>query len=113
MRLAGAVRPGPGVCIVVRMARANVYLPDELHARARAAELNVSELTQRAIELELDRQERLAAMDAFLDDLVQEAGPATEAERIDAETWARAVLDTAGRSARGEKAGRRTPSTKH
>jgi post-segregation antitoxin (ccd killing protein) len=35
------------------MARVNVYLPDELAARAKKADLNVSSLTQRAIEQEL------------------------------------------------------------
>ena len=35
------------------MARVNVYLPDELAARAKEADLNVSSLTQRAIEQEL------------------------------------------------------------
>ncbi len=85
------------------MARANVYLPDDLHDRARAAGLNVSEVTQLALERELDRVDRLSAMDAFLDDLISESGPASEAQRVEAQDWARAVLDTAQRSARGEK----------
>lgn len=33
----------------MRMARVNVYLPDELADEARAADLNVSSLTQQAI----------------------------------------------------------------
>lgn len=37
------------------MARLNVYVPDELAARAREAGLNVSKLTQEAIEEELQR----------------------------------------------------------
>lgn len=37
----------------MRMARVNVYLPDDLAARAKDADLNVSALTQRAIEQEL------------------------------------------------------------
>lgn len=37
------------------MARLNVYVPDELAARAREAGLNVSKLTQEAIETELQR----------------------------------------------------------
>jgi hypothetical protein len=100
------------VCTVVRMARANVYLPDELHARARAAGLNVSELTQQAIELELQRAERLAAMDTFLDEQAGELGPATEAERREAEAWAQAVIDTAARSARGDKKPTRSKKAK-
>lgn len=39
----------------MRMARVNVYLPDELAAQARAADLNVSALAQEALRAELDR----------------------------------------------------------
>ncbi|HWE91203.1 MAG TPA: type II toxin-antitoxin system CcdA family antitoxin [Pseudonocardiaceae bacterium] len=38
------------------MARLNVYLPDELAERVRAAHLNVSALTQAAVEAALARQ---------------------------------------------------------
>lgn len=41
------------------MARLNIYLPDELAERARAAKLNISALTQSAIEAELVRQSGL------------------------------------------------------
>lgn len=47
-----------GVC----MARLNVYVPDELADQARAAQLNVSAVTQQAITTELDRH----ATDAWL-----------------------------------------------
>jgi hypothetical protein len=87
------------------MARANVYLPDELHERARAAGLNVSELTQHAIEDELGRLDRLAAMDTFLELLADETGPATPAETDEAQDWARWVSDVAQRTARGDKTG--------
>ena len=49
----------------MRMARVNVYLPDDLATRARAAELNVSRLTQAAIQRELDR----CALDEWLDEV--------------------------------------------
>ena len=49
----------------MRMARVNVYLPDELAAQAREAELNVSGLTQAAIQRELDRQ----SLDSWLDEV--------------------------------------------
>ena len=39
------------------MARLNVYVPDDLAARGRAAGLNVSALTQRAIEAALAAQQ--------------------------------------------------------
>jgi len=44
------------------MARLNVYVPDELAERARAADLNLSALTQTAITNELQRR----ATDAWL-----------------------------------------------
>ncbi len=49
----------------MRMARVNVYLPDDLAAKARAADLNVSRLTQAAIQRELDR----CALDEWLDEV--------------------------------------------
>ncbi len=49
----------------MRMARVNVYLPDDLADKARAADLNVSGLTQAAIQRELDRQ----SLDAWLDEV--------------------------------------------
>jgi post-segregation antitoxin (ccd killing protein) len=53
------------VCILVCMARLNVYVPDELAERARARGLNVSALTQAAIAAELDR----TSMSAWLESL--------------------------------------------
>ncbi|MDY6871335.1 MAG: type II toxin-antitoxin system CcdA family antitoxin [Actinomycetota bacterium] len=47
------------------MARLNVYVPDELAARARARGLNISALTQAAILAELED----AATDAWLESL--------------------------------------------
>ena len=49
----------------MRMARVNVYLPDDLAEKARAADLNVSGLTQAAIQRELDRQ----SLNAWLDEV--------------------------------------------
>lgn len=49
----------------MRMARVNVYLPDELAKQARAADLNVSGLTQDAIRRALDAR----AVNEWLDDL--------------------------------------------
>lgn len=48
----------------VCMARLNVYVPDELSERARAADLNISALTQAAITAALDR---VAAQDWLAD----------------------------------------------
>lgn len=51
----------------VRMARVNVYLPDDLAAAVRAAELNVSQITQAAL------TEALAAgaVDRWLEDVAR------------------------------------------
>ncbi|PQM51235.1 antitoxin [Mycolicibacter virginiensis] len=53
------------VCILVRMARLNVYVPDDLAERARARGLNISALTQAAISAELEN----SATDSWLDGL--------------------------------------------
>jgi post-segregation antitoxin (ccd killing protein) len=60
------------------MARVNVYLPDVLAARAREAGLNVSGLTQQAL------QDALAQTDTdrWLDRLEQLAGTALSHERV-------------------------------
>jgi post-segregation antitoxin (ccd killing protein) len=47
------------------MARVNIYLPDELAAQARAAELNVSGIAQKALRDELAR----AGIDRWLETL--------------------------------------------
>ena len=49
----------------MRMARVNVYLPDELARAARAAGLNISRLTQEALSSSLARSET----DRWLDGL--------------------------------------------
>lgn len=48
----------------VYMARLNVYLPDDLAERARAAGLNVSAAAQEAVAAELDRQALREWLDA-------------------------------------------------
>ena len=74
------------------MARVNITMPDDLYQRARAAGLNVSQLSQRAVAGELDRLAKIAALDAYLAELEVEHGPTTEAERADAREWADRVL---------------------
>ena len=66
----------------MRMARVNVYLPDELAAAAKAAGLNVSGLTQEAIQAALAARR----VDDWLDDL--EALPPVD---VDGPTIAAAV----------------------
>lgn len=59
------------MCILVCMARLNVYVPDELAERARAHGLNVSALAQAAIAAELER----TSMSAWLDSLPSVSSP--------------------------------------
>ncbi len=47
------------------MARVNVYLPDELAAAARAAEVNLSAVVQDAVRALLDRRSTDAWLDAL------------------------------------------------
>ncbi|HEY2191821.1 MAG TPA: type II toxin-antitoxin system CcdA family antitoxin [Actinomycetospora sp.] len=57
------------------MARLNVWVPDDLAARARELGLNVSALTQAALRSELDRR----ATDQWLDSLTPATGATHEA----------------------------------
>jgi post-segregation antitoxin (ccd killing protein) len=71
----------------MRMARVNVTIPDELIQQARAAGLNVSRYAASAIEAELERRLKIAALDAYLAELDAELGPLTQAERDVASEW--------------------------
>jgi post-segregation antitoxin (ccd killing protein) len=62
----------------MRMARVNVYLPDELATGARSAGLNVSALTQDAVRQALATRQT----DAWLDGLVEVKGPAVDVRAI-------------------------------
>jgi post-segregation antitoxin (ccd killing protein) len=66
--------------IVRRMARMQVYLPDEMYARVKADGLPASELLQRAVRAELRRRELEAAADAYLAELIDEVGEPTETD---------------------------------
>jgi post-segregation antitoxin (ccd killing protein) len=69
----------------MRMSRVNITMPDELYAQARAAGLNVSQLTQRAVVEELTRRAKVAALDEYLAELAAELGPINKEERAGAE----------------------------
>jgi post-segregation antitoxin (ccd killing protein) len=64
----------------MRMSRVQVYLPDELHARMKAAGLSPSELLQQAVREELRRRELNEATDAYLADLIAEVGEPSSAD---------------------------------
>lgn len=69
------------------MARRNISLPDDLDHRARRARLNVSALAQRAVADELDRQQRMASLDAWLDELDATHGVPSARAQAKAEAW--------------------------
>ncbi len=69
------------------MARRNISLPDDLDEQARNARLNVSALTQRAVADELDRRQRLATLDGWLDELDLAYGAPSAMAQAKAEAW--------------------------
>lgn len=72
----------------MRMARVNITIPDELVARAKEAELNISKLARDAIVHELERLAKIAALDRYLAELEAEFGPPTAEETARAREWA-------------------------
>lgn len=69
------------------MARRNISLPDDLDDRARHARLNVSALAQLAVAQELDRQARMAQLDAWLDELDAAHGAPSPKAMAEAKEW--------------------------
>ena len=76
----------------MRMARVNITIPDELHARAKHAGLNVSQLAQRAVAAELTRMAKLAELDTYLAELEAELGPTSDRDRAEAQAWADKIV---------------------
>ena len=76
----------------MRMARVNITLPDDLLHQARAAGLNVSRVAAAALGEELDRQAKIAALNAYLAELDEELGPVPENEAAAAKEWADRTL---------------------
>ena len=69
------------------MARRNISLPDDLDDQARREGLNVSALAQRAVAEELDRRQRMAVLDALLDELDAAHGVPSAKAEAKAEAW--------------------------
>jgi len=81
---------------IMRMARVNITLPDDLLNQARAAGLNVSRLAAAALAEELDRRAKIDELDAYLADLDNELGPVPQHELKAAREWADATLPAGG-----------------
>lgn len=75
--------------ILRRMARIQVYLPDDLYKLVKARGLPASELLQRVVRAELRRLELLAETDRYVEDLIAEVGPPTAEEHSRAAAFAR------------------------
>ena len=73
------------------MPRMQVYLPDDLYRELKDRGLPASELLQRAVRTELQRQKAEAETDTYLADLREELGDPTPAHRKRAETIVRRV----------------------
>jgi post-segregation antitoxin (ccd killing protein) len=87
------------------MARRNISLPDDLDEQARDARLNVSALAQRAVADELDRRRRMAALDAWLDELDAAHGAPSAKAQAKARAWVDSVTSVQPRG----KAAKSTP----
>lgn len=81
----------------VCMTRRNISLPDDLDQAARNQGLNVSALAQQAIVDALDRQSRMAGLDAWLDELDAEHGPPSAEAIAEADAWAASATPGAGK----------------
>ncbi|MGI8411125.1 MAG: type II toxin-antitoxin system CcdA family antitoxin [Solirubrobacteraceae bacterium] len=74
------------------MARVNITVSDDLLERSRAAGLNVSRVSSDALSEELDRRERIGALDRYLRALDVELGPVPTDEQAAAREWADRAL---------------------
>lgn len=69
----------------MRMARVNITIPDELLARARAHDLNVSAAAAAGLEDALVRIDKNVALDRWLAEMEAEHGPSTPEEIAEAD----------------------------
>ena len=82
---------GLRVCIVRRMPRMQVYLPDDLYEQVKTRHMPASELLQEAVRAEVRRQDLQAETDAYLAELVAEVGEPSPEEQSHAEAIARRI----------------------
>ena len=92
----------------VRMARVNITVPDDVISAARSAGLNVSAVATAALAAQLERLEKIAALEAYLADLEAEHGPITAQEKAEAEAWVDHIESAGAVSVAKEPRPRRT-----
>lgn len=86
-------------CILRRMPRMQVYLPDDLYQLVKARGLPASELLQRAVRAELRRLDLLAESDRYLGDLISQVGQPSANEHARATAVAERVAGRRRRKA--------------
>lgn len=74
------------------MTRVNITVPEDVFAQAKAAGLNVSRLATAALVEELDRRNKIRALDTYLAQLDRELGPIPLSERSAAAAWVDEML---------------------
>jgi hypothetical protein len=84
------------------MPRVQVYLPDDLYALLKEGGMSASQLLQDAVRQETRRRELCATLDAYLVEMDELYGPASEAERAEADVWAAEVAAAVRRAADDE-----------
>lgn len=87
------------MCIVRRMPRMQVYLPDDLYEQLKARGLPASELLQEALAAEIRRQDLLAETDRYVEELVAEVGQPSARETARAQAIARRLSQRMSRTA--------------
>lgn len=83
------------MCMVRRMPRMQVYLPEELYRAVKDHELPASQLLQEAVEAELRRQELNQAAEDYLGDLIADVGEPSAREHARAANIARRIRERA------------------
>jgi post-segregation antitoxin (ccd killing protein) len=68
-----------------------LYLPEAMYKQVKARGLPVSALLQKAVEVELRRQDLLAETDRYLNELIAEVGAPSAGQRARAAAAARRV----------------------
>ncbi len=74
------------------MPRVQVYLPDDLHGDMKALKIKASELFQAAVRAEVERLEKLAGLDEYIEELIAEVGEPSADDEVYAQTLADRIL---------------------
>lgn len=87
------------VCIVMRMPRVQVYLPEDLYDELKQRGLPASELLQVAVRAEVERLNALTETEQYLDELEAEVGEPSARADAQAKAIARRIRTRTSRQA--------------